>query len=74
MDLAAVSTCLPDALQGLESKKCYGVAATATARGREGGRRAQGAMIGTAKSCSPRRAQGNGGVEPAYRSPMQHHF
>lgn len=33
MDLAAVSTCLPDALQGLENKKCYRVAAPATALG-----------------------------------------
>lgn len=37
MDLAAVSTCLPDALQGLERKKCYRVAATDTACGWEEG-------------------------------------
>lgn len=37
MDLAAVSTCLADAMQGLEKQKCYGVAATTTARGWEEG-------------------------------------
>lgn len=36
MDLAAVSTCFPDALQGLESK-CYRVAAPATTCRREEG-------------------------------------
>jgi len=40
MDLAAVSTCLPDALRGLENKESYrvvGVVAAATAWGREEG-------------------------------------